>query len=57
MTQMILNREIDLCFDEENNRWYFQKFLERPRYSTKESKEYKTKEEALRAYRTNTIKW
>lgn len=55
--QTILDREIDLCFDEEANRWYFQKFLKQPKYSTRESREYHTREEALKAYHTNTIQW
>lgn len=55
--QEILDKEIDLCFDEDNNVWYFQKFLGKPKYHTKESKEYPTRQEALKAYKTNTIKW
>ena len=57
MAQEILDKDIDLCCDEENGTWYFQKFLQKPKYGTKESKEYQTKQEAVKAYNTNTIKW
>ena len=57
MTQIMLDKEIDLCFDEDNNTWYLQKFLQKPKYGTKESKEYLTEQEAIKAYQTNTIEW
>ena len=57
MTQEILDKDIDLCFDEENSSWFFQQFLQKPKYSTRESKEYPTKQEAMKAYQSNTIKW
>ncbi len=57
MTQEILDKEIDLCHDEDSNTWYFQKFLKKPKYSTQESKEYQTRQEALTAYQANAIKW
>lgn len=57
MSQQILDKNTDLCQDEENNTWYFQRFLEKPKYDIKESKEYQTREEAMEAYISNTIKW
>lgn len=57
MAQQILDKEVDLCLDEDDNTWYFQKFLKTPKCSTRESKTYPTKQEAMKAYQTNTIKW
>ena len=57
MAQEILDNQTDLCFDEEHNTWYFQRFLQKPKYGTKESKEYQTREEAIEAYSSITIKW
>jgi len=57
MAQQILDRQIDICYDEDNRCYYLQYFPPDGSGNTKESVPYSSKREAMAAYKTNTIKW